>query len=146
MAPEQMEHPGDVDHRADIYALGVVFYQMLTGEMPGKRIEPPSSKVHIDVRLDEVVLRAMEKKPELRYQQVSVLKTQVETIAATPRPSDKAAPKSNSLLKESLWYVSTPEHLHTFLGRLLYNSQAKGELRLDKETLSFDSCTWRIRN
>lgn len=28
MAPEQTEHPGDVDHRADIYALGVVFYQM----------------------------------------------------------------------------------------------------------------------
>ena len=61
MAPEQVEHPADVDHRADIYALGVVFYQMLTGELPGKRLEPPSSKVQIDVRLDEVVLRALEK-------------------------------------------------------------------------------------
>ena len=89
MAPEQMEHPDDVDHRADIYALGVVFYQMLTGELPGKQIEPPSSKVQIDVRLDEVVLRALEKKPELRYQQVSVLKTQVETIAMTPPDSSR---------------------------------------------------------
>ena len=60
MSPEQVEHPAEVDHRADIYALGVVFYQMLTGELPGKRIEPPSSKVQIDVRLDEVVLRALE--------------------------------------------------------------------------------------
>jgi serine/threonine protein kinase len=84
MAPEQVEHPGEVDHRADIYALGVVFYQMLTGELPGKPIAAPSSKVQIDVRLDEVVLRALEKKPELRYQQASVLKTQVETIATTP--------------------------------------------------------------
>ena len=75
MAPEQIQHPGEVDHRADIYALGVVFYQMLTGELPGKPIEPPSSKVQIDVRLDEVVLRALEKKPELRYQQVSEVKT-----------------------------------------------------------------------
>jgi predicted Ser/Thr protein kinase len=84
MAPEQVEHPADVDHRADIYALGVVFYQMLTGELPGKRLEPPSKKVQIDVRLDEVVLRALEQKPESRYQQVSVLKTHVETIVATP--------------------------------------------------------------
>jgi hypothetical protein len=83
MAPEQVDNPADVDHRADIYALGVVFYQMLTGELPGKQIAPPSSKVRIDVRLDEVVLRALEKNPERRYEQVSELKTDVETIAGT---------------------------------------------------------------
>ena len=83
MAPEQVEHPNEVDNRADIYALGVVFYQMLTGELPGKRIEPPSSKVQIDVRLDEVVLRALEKNPELRYQQISEVKTCVETIVSS---------------------------------------------------------------
>ena len=58
MAPEQIEHPQAVDHRADIYSLGVVFYQMLTGELPIGRFAPPSKKVQIDVRLDEVVLRA----------------------------------------------------------------------------------------
>src|SRR5436309_7665409 len=83
MAPEQKEKPAEVDHRADIYALGVVFYQMLTGELPDKRIEPPSKKVLLDVRLDEIVLRALEKEPERRYQQASQFKTQVETIAAT---------------------------------------------------------------
>jgi hypothetical protein len=86
MAPEQREHPSDVDHRADIYSLGIVFYQMLTGELPGQTIEPPSKKVVVDVRLDEVVLRALEKKPELRYQQVSDVKTMCETIAATQVP------------------------------------------------------------
>src|SRR3984957_14278695 len=83
-APEQKTDPQRVDSRADIYSLGVVFYEMLTGELPGKRIEPPSKKVQIDVRLDKVVLRALENKPELRYQQVSEVKTCVETIAATP--------------------------------------------------------------
>jgi tRNA A-37 threonylcarbamoyl transferase component Bud32 len=84
MAPEQVEHPQDVDHRADIYSLGVVFYQMLTGELPIGRFSPPSRKVHIDVRLDEVVLRALEKEPDRRYQQAGVLKTEVETIVTTP--------------------------------------------------------------
>ena len=93
MAPEQVSHPAEVDHRADIYALGVVFYQMLTGELPGKRLEPPSRKVQIDVRLDEIVLRALEQKPELRYQQASVLKTQVETISAEAPKSEIRATK-----------------------------------------------------
>ena len=85
MSPEQAEKPGEVDHRADIYSLGVVFYEMLTGELPGKQLEPPSKKVEIDVRLDEIVMRALEKKPELRYQQASALRTQVETISADAR-------------------------------------------------------------
>jgi len=94
MAPEQVEHPNEVDNRADIYALGVVFYQMLTGELPGEKIEPPSHKVQIDVRLDEVVLRALEKNPELRFQQASVLKTQVETISADAGKSEIQYSKS----------------------------------------------------
>jgi tRNA A-37 threonylcarbamoyl transferase component Bud32 len=84
MAPEQTEHPSEVDHRSDIYSLGVVFYQMLTGELPLGKFEPPSHKVLIDVRLDEVVLRALEKEPDRRYQQASQVKTEVETILTTP--------------------------------------------------------------
>ncbi len=84
MAPEQVERPAEVDHRADIYSLGVVFYQMLTGELPIGRFAPPSRKVQIDVRLDEVVLRALEKEPEMRFHHASELKTQVETIVQAP--------------------------------------------------------------
>ena len=101
MSPEQITAPGEVDHRADIYALGVVFYQMLTGELPGKQLEAPSKKVQIDVRLDEIVLRALEKKPELRYQQVSEVKTMVETIASTSgeSPQDMRVGKGIPVLR-----------------------------------------------
>lgn len=84
MAPEQVEHPQTVDHRADIYSLGVVFYELLTGELPLGRFAPPSSRVQVDVRLDEVVLRALEKEPERRYQQADQVKTAVETLVAHP--------------------------------------------------------------
>jgi serine/threonine protein kinase len=89
MAPEQLHHPEAVDHRADIYALGVVFYQMLTGELPAKGLEPPSQKVRIDVRLDEVVLRALQRAPERRYQQASEVKTAVDAIARTSPAMDQ---------------------------------------------------------
>jgi serine/threonine protein kinase len=104
-APEQKTDPQRVDSRADIYSLGVVFYEMLTGELPGRRIEPPSRKVQIDVRLDEVVLRALESQPELRFQQVSEVKTAVETIAGTPaNPSAPAV--RNAWINQGLNYRS----------------------------------------
>jgi TM2 domain-containing membrane protein YozV/predicted Ser/Thr protein kinase len=86
MAPEQIERPQAVDHRADIYSLGVVFYEMLTGELPLGKFAPPSKKVMVDVRLDDVVLHSLEKEPSRRYQQASQVKTDVETIAGTPTP------------------------------------------------------------
>lgn len=75
-APEQVE--GQSDHRADIYSLGVVLYEMLTGERPQSHAEPPSKRVQVDVRIDEIVLRALEKKPELRFATAAEFRTQVQ--------------------------------------------------------------------
>lgn len=83
MAPEQHEDMKRVDHRADIYSLGAVFYEMLTGEVPVGRFEPPSQLVQVDVRLDEVVLKALDRRPERRYQRAVHMKTDVDTIISS---------------------------------------------------------------
>jgi hypothetical protein len=82
MAPEQLAGTRDIDHRADIYSLGVTFYEMLTGELPLGRFPPPSRTPGVDERLDAVVLRALERAPAERFQQASEVKTQIESIAA----------------------------------------------------------------
>jgi serine/threonine protein kinase len=83
MAPEQAKATAEVDARADVYALGVVAYEMLTGRVPFEA-ETPLSVLHAHVHdaprdpcalnqaLDEgvaaVVLKALEKAPAERYQ------------------------------------------------------------------------------
>lgn len=114
MAPEQVECPRTVDHRADIYSLGVVFYEMLTGELPLGRFAPPSRRVEIDVRLDEVVLRALEKDPGRRYQQVGEVKTEVERISAQPQPQSptpaSGAAQSSTAPDPAPWLATLGRH------------------------------------
>ncbi|MDP7020170.1 MAG: serine/threonine-protein kinase [Pirellulaceae bacterium] len=88
MSPEQMERPQAVDHRADLYSLGVVLYEMLTGELPLGRFDPPSKKADVDRKLDDVVLRSLEKEPSKRYQRASDIKSDVENFSQRPSRHD----------------------------------------------------------
>src|SRR5207302_11223320 len=86
MAPEQVEQPLAVDHRADLYSLGVVLYEILTGELPLGRFPLPTQKSAVDPRLDNVVLRALEKEPQLRYQHASELETALQDLLSASLP------------------------------------------------------------
>ncbi|MCP4855213.1 MAG: hypothetical protein GY903_12040 [Fuerstiella sp.] len=78
----------------------MVFYELLTGEVPMGQFEPPSKKTPIDARLDDVVLRALASEPERRFQSAGELKSSVNAISsvevesvAGPSPEAPAAPR-----------------------------------------------------
>ncbi len=114
MAPEQMEGSHAVDHRADIYSLGVVFYEMLTGQIPAGHFDPPSHKADVDHRLDSIVLKAMARDPERRFQRASEVRTQVARVVAS---TDQQSERSNvdPVDTASLPHHPSPQTVSEFL-------------------------------
>jgi serine/threonine protein kinase len=124
MSPEQMEGFASVDRRSDIYSLGVMFYEMLTGEVPMGHFQPPSEKADIDARLDAIVLRALARDRERRYQQASDVKSDVESISGAQPSMDTARPRPEPHAVTAPWLISRRVYIWGTLFWLLFIASA----------------------
>lgn len=91
MAPEQSRDM-KVDHRADIYSLGVMLYEMLVRDVPRGIFEPPSRRVAVDARLDAVVIKAMQQARDRRFQSSAEMRSALTAIRTKRVPRTHAAP------------------------------------------------------
>ncbi len=110
MAPEQASGKGDIDPRVDVYALGVIMYEMLVGKVPHKGesmirtiamqiiepIVPPNQAkpdLHVPVALEAIVMKALEKDRENRYATMTALLTALEEVQPTLASASLSLPK-----------------------------------------------------
>ncbi len=106
MPPEQIYDLTQVDHRSDLYSLGMTFYEVLTGHLPIKKRASESSIVRaiskekfpalnrlnpsVPSELSRIVMKAIEKKPERRYQQADEMLAALEAFEAKYVPIEQA--------------------------------------------------------
>lgn len=103
MAPEQRRDAKNVDGRADLYSLGVIFYEMLTGELPIGRFKLPSQRVEgLDARLDPIVVQTLDPDPASRPDRASQINEHILPLlselygSGVKPPSHPALPASQA--------------------------------------------------
>ncbi|MCU0694940.1 MAG: serine/threonine protein kinase [Myxococcaceae bacterium] len=101
MAPEQRVDAKTAGPRADLYALGVMLYELLTGELPLGHFDPPSvKKPGVDKRLDGIVARCLKPAPEDRYPSVGAFLAELELLVPmTTAPMPSKETKARRLLR-----------------------------------------------
>lgn len=98
VAPESLEAGRVVDHRADLYAVGVMLYQLLTGRLPRGQFKPPSEAVPgLDPRLDAIVSRAMQTEPEDRYPNAAAVRADLDVIFSRPMARVEAGAETEDI-------------------------------------------------
>ena len=83
-APEVIEAPHTVDHRADVFSTGVMLHELLTGKLPADDPRPASRISGCDARFDAIIRRATAPAPANRYNSATEITTDLQKITAAP--------------------------------------------------------------
>ena len=109
MSPEQCRPEAELDHRSDIYSLGIVMYEMLTGMVPFRFEAPPDvmlahmrdtpvPPINLNPKLSKhmnaAILRALEKDPAERFANMRTLRDAIENVVRTPSAAVRGSEES----------------------------------------------------
>lgn len=85
-APEVLQPPHEFDHRADIFSLGAMLHELLTGKIPDADPRPASAQVRCDPRLDAIIRKATHPQPSMRYNDAMEMAKDLAKVASSTRP------------------------------------------------------------
>ena len=103
VAPEALALGTSVDGRADLYAVGVMLYQMLTGQIPRGAWQPASVlSPGTDARFDQIITKAMQYDREARYQSSAELRQDLDVILTVPIVQQEAEAAAVPVAQEAV--------------------------------------------
>lgn len=88
-APEVLGAPEKVDNRTDIFALGVMFYELLTGQMPGDHYVSVTEFADTDGRFDQIIRKAINPNIELRHASAQDFADEINEVLSSPSSVNK---------------------------------------------------------
>ncbi len=135
MSPEQREHAKEADERSDLYATGVILYEMLTGELPIGRFDLPSRHrpSECDRRVDAIIEKSLEKDPERRYQRASEMADAVSGLLEGPAGAPQPLPlpaRAAARIENHIDNVATIDYVLGTLSHLVGFAVLFGAIRM----------------
>lgn len=142
MAPEQRDAARSTDERADLYSLGVVLYEMLTGELPLGHFGLPSEKCGAPQCLDRLVLKMLEADPTRRYRQAREIKAGIEAmVSAGPLARVQGrAPHARFVGLALTWMLVTAG----VVGGLVFLAMLSGREAMPEDAVLFEKNYYRV--
>ena len=124
MAPEQWENPATVDHRADVYALGVMLYELITGRLPLGHFDPPSVLADAAPRVDDIVMKAMQSNADSRYQTAREVADDLKNLDVVASPQPVRAVQDRGTFTR---FLDVGGHMRNIARRVAVNSESPDE-------------------